>query len=250
MKNLIIVLLLIGCIYLFFFYKAPQNIVQNVSTPPEVEEFVSAEVDKINSEIDKKGFNHAVFEAVQNNISDIQKVRDSAKKELDSALNLRDIEKKKVQHYLNQSIVWRDSFLLAKQTSDTSFRFKDKFASIEFVKPTQKDPYFNFSYDASVNYLEYWDKSWFLGKKKQYIDLWVEDTRATINGVKRIKIQPKPDNFKLDVSAAGIYTDRVNIGIDGNITLGRTKLGAGYYYDFIDNSWKPIFSAKYKLLEF
>ena len=76
------------------------------------------------------------------------------------------------------------------------------------------------------------------------------DTRATVNGVKRVKIQPKQDNVKVDVNASGFYTDRLNLGVDGGVTIGRTRLGGNYYYDMVDRQWKRLVSVKLRLLEF
>ena len=112
------------------------------------------------------------------------------------------------------------------------------------ISPQPKDSvdtgYFNFKYDAQINYAQYWKKDWFLGKKKQYIDFWIADPRATINGAKRVKFEPSEQKIKVDVNAASFYTDRLSLGVDGGVTVGRTRVGGGYYYDMMDKKWKPV----------
>ncbi|WP_312697226.1 MULTISPECIES: hypothetical protein [Sphingobacterium] len=42
----------------------------------------------------------------------------------------------------------------------------------------------------------------------------------------------------------------MNLGVDGGVTIGRTRLGGNYYYDMVDRQWKPLVSVKLRLLEF
>lgn len=254
MKNIIIILLsLFVCILAFyaFFYKKEET-KKSSTLPPEVEIFVKSEVEKVNKEIDKKGFEHAIADAVQNTVGNIQHVRDSAKRELDSISNLRNIDKKQIEEWKAYATSWRDSFLIAKQNTDTSYNFKDSHANIEFVIPKSDSskPYFNYSYDATINYLEYWEKKNLFSKKKHYIDFWIEDPRATINGMKRIKVLPKEDKNSFSLKASAMYFRNLNLGLEGDIKLGRTNLGIGYYYDFNFKDWVPKFSAKHSILQF
>lgn len=254
MKNFIIAALAIGCIYLFFFYKAPINKTVISSPTPEVEAYVKADVEEINQKITKKGFDVAVLEEVQNSIQDISLVRDSAKAFKDSILNdfnKRDrIKDKQIESLTQYATAWRDSFMMATKSSDTTFKYANNGLKIEFVSPYKSKPYFNYQYDANINYLEYWDKKHLLARKKEYIDFWIEDTRATVKGVKRLKIEKKQDPFKLNINASSFYYDRLNIGVDAQATIGRYNLGGGYYYDVENKSWRPIFSLKFNIMQF
>lgn len=254
MKNFIIAALFIGCIYLFFFYKAPIQKKVYENPLPEVEAYIKADVEEINSKITKKGFDVAVLDAVKNNIQDIKLVRDSAKAFKDSLLNdfnKRDrIKDEKILSLTQYAASWRDSFMMASRTNDTTFNYQGGGLKLEFVSPYKSKPYFNYQYDANINYVEYWDKANFLASKKQYIDFWIEDKRATIKGVKRLKIEPKQDPFKLDINASSFYFDRLNLGFDAQATIGRYKFGGGYYYDVSNKEWKPIFKLKFNILQF
>lgn len=222
-----------------------------VEIPKEVKEAVQATVNNVNRNIDKDGFEHAVISDKENIVQSLSQLDDSSKIKLDSVLNILSIERKQFKEWRQYTATVHAKDLEAVR-NDTGFSYKDRYTTIDFTTP--KDTFgkgvFNFSYNAEINYAEYWRKDWFLGRKKYYIDFWIADPRATINGVKRVKIEPKPDNVKVDVNASGFYTDRLNLGIDGGLTIGRSRFGAGYYYDFTDNKWKPIVSVKYRLLEF
>lgn len=254
MKNFLIIVLSLACIYIFFFYKAPVNKTVVSMPSPEVEAYVKADVENIDKKITNKGFEAAVLEEVQNNIYDLKLVRDSAKAFKDSILQeyakkdrLREEQIKSITQY---AASWRDSFMVASRKNDTTFNFVKNGLQLEFVSPIQKKPYFNYSYDANLNYIEYWNKKNFFSQKKQYIDFWIEDTRATIKGVKRLRVEPKKDNFKLNINASGIYIDKPYVGPEIDINLGKLSLKTGYYYDIKDDKWKPIISTSFNILQF
>lgn len=249
MKNFIIIALILLCGYVFFFHKAPVEI-KNTQIPPEVEAYVKADVEEINKKISQKGFEVAVLDEVQNNIQDIKLLRDSAKAFKDSMLNEVKLKDRQIISLTRYSASLQDSLMVASVTGDTSFKYAENGLKIELNRPKNKPAYFNYSYDANINYIQYWDKDNFFAPKKEYIDFWIEDTRASINGVKRLKIQQKQDEFKLDISASSFYIDRLNIGAEAQATMGRYQIGGGYFYDMIDKTWKPIVSAKFKLIEF
>ena len=247
MKNFIIVALLLLCAYLFFLYKAP---VVNDKMPNEAKDLVEAVVKDVNKKIDEKGFEHAVIEEVQNTITTIYQMDSSAISERDSVVKLLKIERSQLKEWQQNAITWRDSFLIAKQRSDTVYSYTDKWADIDFVKPKNDTPYFNFKYDAEINYAKYDERKWLLGKKRDYVDFWINDQRATINGVKRLKFEVPERMWGAEVNAHGLYTDRLNLGFEGMVRFGRYKAGGGYYYDMNTNDWKPMLSVKFKVLDF
>jgi len=241
----IIVILLIKIIW---FSNGPET---KIELPKEAKEAVNADVTKVTKTIDEKGFEHAVISDKENVIQSFFELDDSTQRKLDSVTKLLGIERKQFREWrqYNTSISAKD---LPALKTDTGFYYKDKYAFIEFVKPKDSlsKEKFNFSYNAEINYVEYYKKNWFLGAKKQYIDFWIADPRATVNGVKRIKIEPKSDNLKVEVNASAFYTDRANVGVDAGLTINRTRIGGGYYYDTFDKQWKSVFSVKFKLWQF
>ena len=246
MKNIIIGLLFCVCVYLLFFKKS-EKIVERI--PEEVVRTVEVEVDRVIKKIDKEGFEHAVMEEVENYTRSYDSIRDSAKQEIDSIISLLEIKKSQLNSYISYSATLEDSLLKATRYTDTSFVYSDKYTKIEFVQDSLKHPYFNFSYDANVSYATYWKRDWIFGKKKGYIDFWIADSRATINGVKKLKIQRPERFFKIDINASSYYSNELHTGFDGGLNFGRLRLGAGYLYDTSVKEWHPVFTAKYNLLD-
>ena len=252
MKKNVGIIFLCGIIVIFLIkiFWFPNSGKTKVELPQEAKEAVNAEVTKITKKIDENGMEHVIISDKENVIQSFYELDDSTKIKLDSVTKLLGIERKQFKEWrqYNTSIA-KD---LPALKTDTGFYYKDKFAHIEFIKgkDSLSKEKFNFSYNAEINYADYYKKDWFLGRKKHYIDFWIADTWATVNGVKRVKIQPRQDNVEVDVNAYGVYTDRLNLGVDGGVTIGRTRLGGGYYYDMVDRKWKPLVSVKFRLLEF
>ena len=169
MKNIIIGLLVCVCVYMFLFRKK-ETVVEKI--PPEVTRTVELESDRINKKIDEEGIEHAVVSELENTINKYKELHDSARIEIDSITDLLGIKQAQLNSYISYSTTLKDSLLYVTSQTDTSYTFKDKSAVIEFVEPNK---YFNFYYDAKINYATYSERRWFLGKKKDYIDFWIAD---------------------------------------------------------------------------
>lgn len=257
MKNFILtaaLILSVGLNVYYIFFKPPsirfKTETQMVKVPFEVREFVDSEVKRVNRDIDTKGFEHAVSEAVANTVADVNLVRDSARREMDSVLALRNLDQRQLLKWERYAVSWRDSFLMASQSSDTSYKFNDSGLKLEFVQPKKDKPYFNYQYDADIDYVNYWEKRHFLAKKKNYTDFWVNDTRATINGVKRIRVEAKSQPVSAQFGVTGQYIRSPFVGPSGEIKIGRVKIGGAYLYDLDGREWVPTVSGTYNFIEF
>src|SRR5690606_1518722 len=168
---------------------------------PIAKEAVRMEVESVTKKIDREGFEHAVISDKVNVIRHVSELDTSARKELDSVTRLLAIERKQLKEWKQYGISVKAQ--LDAVRTDTSFRYSDKWTNIEYVKSkdTISSGHFNFSYNAEVNYAEYWRRRWFLAPKKHYIDFWISDPRATINSVKRVKFEVKEPFVKVDVNA-------------------------------------------------
>lgn len=245
MKNSIIIILAMSCIALWVFRKKEPVVIEK-----EVRVLVDSEVKRVNNKIDKEGFKHAVISEVENTVNSRVAIGEEVKKELDSVTQLLGIKTKQLNHYIRYAVSLEDSLLVARKGKDSVFRYEDKWANISFV-PNNNGGHFNFKYNAEINYTEYYKRDWFLGSKKGYIDFWVSDPRATIMGVKRIKIEPKQDKFRFNAGGAAIYYNGLHTGFDGELSIGnRYRLGAGYLYDFSDGEWKPMISGRISIIDF
>lgn len=250
MKNIIIAILSLVCVVLVF-----KQTFKSDPAPPveqEVKQLVDTEVKRVNKKIDQKGFEHAVIEEIENVVNNPKQLTDSVRKELDSVTQLLGIKEKQLRHFIQYSTTLKDSLLIATKSSDSTFTFSDKWTNITYVssQDSASPGHFNFQYNAEINYTEYWRRKWLLGPKKHYIDFWLSDSRATINGVKRIKFEPTPARSRLRVNAVALYHDGFHAGGDGQIRIGsRYWIGGGYLYDFDEGLWKPMFTGKMNLVD-
>jgi len=245
-------LLAVAVVVLLFvlFKEKGKNKEKDSGITPIAKEAVRLEVESVTKKIDREGFEHAVISDKVNVIRHVSELDTSARKELDSVMRLLAIERKQLKEWKQYGISVKAKLDAVK--TDTSFRYSDKWANIEYVKPkdTISGGHFNFSYNAEINYAEYWRRKWFLAPKRHYIDFWISDPRATINSVKRVKFEVKEPFVKVDVNAGAYYTDQLNVGFDGGVHLGRSRIGGGYYYNVATGDWRPVATYKFRLIEF
>lgn len=84
------------------------------------------------------------------------------------------------------------------------------------------------SYDVALNQVRYWKRSWLLGPKRYYNDLYASDPRVTIASVRRFTLpEARPKPWGIGVSA-------------------------GYAYDPLRTDWYPYlgFGLSYNLIRF
>lgn len=245
---ILVVTILSLCYFLYREYNKPREVSQIEQVAKDK---VNTEVKDVIKKIDEKGFEHAVFDKMQNIINDVSQLTDSSIKEIDSLRIQLRIKNKQLTEWRQYAITMRDSFAVASIESDTSYRYHNKWANIEFVTPKNKTDksYFNYTYNAEVNHAEYWRKKNFLSPKRQYIDFWLNDSTATINSVKRIRIEPK-ERVRFEVNAIALHNKNISTGLEGSFKKGRIQLGAGYMYDINEKQWQPIFIGKFSLFEF
>ncbi|SUJ19030.1 Uncharacterised protein [Sphingobacterium spiritivorum] len=254
MRNKIFTALLAVAVIVLLYIVLTKKDVKESGITPVAKEMVKAEVKAVNKVIDQKGFEHAVISDKENIVSSISQLDSAAIKELDSVKAQLNIKDKQLKQWINYSVSLEGRLLQAQRT-DTSFRYQDQWANIEYIRPTDTigNGYFNFKYNAEINYAEYWKRDWLLGPKKHYIDFWVADKRASVNGVKRIKYEVKESSFGLDVSGKALFNgvdQRIYIGSEASIDIGRFNISGSYLYSPVVDRWYPFVSGKYRLLEF
>ncbi|MNK92971.1 hypothetical protein D3C87_1131130 [compost metagenome] len=213
---------------------------------------VDLDVKDLNKKLDQQGMQHLIMSDRTNVIESTKQLNDTSQKQIDSLTKQLNIKEKQLKEWVQYAVTVRDSFMTAKKENDTSFRASNKWANFQFVIPANKDKekYFNYSYNAEINYAKYWQKKTFLSSKKDYIDFWLNDPNATVNGVKRVKIEAA-NRSRLEVNAVGLYhKNSLNTGFEGTFKKDRFSIGAGGVYDMNEKQWNPIVIAKFKILDF
>lgn len=252
MKNILIGILIALCAFLSYKlitkeYKPDPGIVKIAKTGRDL---VDIDVENINKKVGKNGIEGALLEDEKQVINSTEELDDSSRSEIDSIQRLRGIEKKQWASYTNVLQTRYDSLLQATNHGDTLFTYSDPYAGISFNLPNET---FSLLYNAEVNMAEYWKRSWFLAPKKRYVELWLSDPRATINGVKRFRIEPRPDKFKLKIKGIGEYSAKhqeVYFGPSIEVETKRFEYEGQYLYDYQTNKWYPGFKVGLKLFEF
>lgn len=251
MKNNIFTALLIVAVIVLTYLLITGRGKKESGIEPAAKELVNADVKNIVTKMDREGFEHTVLSDKENVIKSVTQLDTITRNKLDSVNNLLGIKDKQLEHWISYSAKLEGRLLQAVRT-DTSYRYEDKWANIEYVssKDTIGNGHFNFKYNADINYAEYWKRSHFLAPKKHYIDLWINDPRATINGVKRVKIEAKEPKIKLEGSSIIMYDGQPHIGADVGINIGKVKVGTSYMYNTVTKDWKPYYYGKFKLIGF
>lgn len=101
--------------------------------------------------------------------------------------------------------------LQTKQTDkgQTIKTHKDQYLDLAYFPDTDS---LQFAYNLKLNEARYSDRSWLFAAKKNYIDVYSDDKRITINGLQSYRIKENPPNrFGIGVSAG------YGLGKDGNI---------------------------------
>lgn len=68
---------------------------------------------------------------------------------------------------------------------------KDDYLSLDYYPHSDS---VNFAYNIKLNEVRYSERKWFLGKKHHYIDVFSDDPRVKINGLKSYRIRGQPPN--------------------------------------------------------
>lgn len=211
---------------------------------------VDLDVQNIDKKIRQNGLKTALINDAKQVIGSTEDLTDSSKKEADSIIKFLRIQNKQLVSYTQVQSRTIDSFMKAVNYGDTLFKHDGEYAKISFNLPKQT---FSLQYDAKVNLAEYWRRDWFLGPKKRYLEIWMTDTTASINGVKRLRVEPKPDNFALKIKGIGVYNGKHQEAYFGpgiEVETRRFEYEGQYLYDYGTSKWYPGFKVGYKLFEF
>lgn len=117
--------------------------------------------------------------------------------------------------------------LLTKSTDKGPLKYhQDK--NLNLVYNPQNDS-LKFAYNLELIDARYSEKKWLLGAKKNYIDIYSNDPRITVNGAKTYRIKEDPPNrFGL-----GLQTG-YGLGKDGNVIRLMPYVGIGLNYNLIE----------------
>ena len=246
MKNLLIIALIAICGLLGFklltIPKADPTAKKIAQTGRDL---VDIDVQTITKKVGTDGIERALINDKEQLVKSYNDLEAESQRKLDSIAAIVGIQQRRINRYTSTIATIRDSLLKATNQGDTVYTYSDKFANISFNRPKEL---FSFKYNAELNMIEYWNRSWFLTPKRNYVEFWMADPRATINGVKRVVFEPKKDNFDLKLKATGQYhLNELGFGGKVSLRIGRVTGNGSYLYYPSFGNWQSSFGVDYDL---
>ena len=256
LASLILVMLAGVSIYLaIYYYNKPA---EKIKVPIEVEKLVTIEVEAATKKIkDKGGVEHAILDDRKNVIDNISDLDPASRDTISKLAQRLEITEKQLKHYVSYTATIERKYAQAVRLNDSTYRHSSPNLTVDFHLRGARDgssrdtSFINYRYQAGINYAEYETKG-FLGvfNKQRMIDVWLDDPNATLSGMQRFKIKPKPDNFGVSLNATGmLLEDKPYVGPGIDVRIGRSTFTGEYLRDFSDKKWTPSFRYKFNLLE-
>ncbi|MCU7571543.1 hypothetical protein N4241_10545 [Riemerella anatipestifer] len=103
---------------------------------------------------------------------------------------------------------------------------KDDFLALDYYPETDS---LIFRYDLKLNEARYWEKRWFLGRRHYYVELWPDDPRVKVNGLRTYRIRGQPQSrWGLGVHAG------YGLAISNGALRPTPVIGLGLNYNLIN----------------
>ena len=217
----------------------------------------------INRYIDSSGRKHAVLSADSNHLPANWYQNGTAIKGglVDTVAQALNIAKKQLEAITQVATITQAEKLSAQKQIDSlrhlTYYYQDKYLWIAYhpakADDTTGNGQFDFKYNDLLNIAQYWKKSWFLGAKKSYIDIYSNDVRTTVNGVKRLVVEQQQPAFNLRIQVVANYNfdnPVLNLGPGLQLDIKSLSLTGAYYYKQDTRSFIPVLGAHYDLFHF
>lgn len=247
MKNVAIFILLavIACLVWFLFKNQPKH---ESPIEKQAKENVKVEAEIISRKVDEKGLEAVIIEETEHVLKQagLKAVTDSARI-IDS---LQKLANNRLISYTQARAQIRR--LQAEMSEDdTSFRYSDKWLTVDVTKPVGGKPaLLNSTYNAELNWIWYRERKHLFAPLRTYGRFSLNDPNATITGLKHIRIEPPDDKLGLSVQAIGDYSPMgdIYLGVGATIRSGRVRLQGAYMND-MHGQWRPAFRGTYDLID-
>jgi hypothetical protein len=215
----------------------------------------------ISRKVDEFGLKHVTIAEAENILPRVL-INDAYARPgvVDSIASTLNINNKQIESItIINSTLMAENLVLKKNIDSLKrvfYTYKDNFLAVKFKPANTVDtlPTFDYKYNAKLNYAEYWKRKFpIIGAKKNYIDIWSDDPRTTINGVDRLKIEQKQQGFGLRVQMRSIYSissQKLFAGPGLSFDFNRYNLLGYSYYNLTDNRWQYAIGINYDLIRF
>lgn len=238
------------CYLLYAEWQDAAKLAKNLKDRREnVVEKIAVDAKIIARKIDKDSLRHATIAADENEYTntDLHKTANI----LDTTALAIGILKKQIRELTVIATTSQAQKLKAYALLDSqkrvTYMYRDKFLTLAYrPAPVPADSVdfgeFDFAYNDSLTVTQYQKRNWFLGQKKSYIDIYSNDPRTTVNGVKRLTV--KQDSPAFGLRAQGMATFNLNnqnllIGPAIRFDFGRFSIQGARLYEPTFNE-KPV----------
>jgi hypothetical protein len=216
---------------------------------------IETEAKQISKEVSKNGLQHTVFKIVKELD---QSALDKVSADLLDTVAALGIARDKIKQVtvINTTLEIKNQRLERKISGlATTYSHTDDYAtlSVNVPKDSLIGPTFSLSYNADLATTQYKKRGWFFGKNNSYVDIYSNDPRVTIKGVKTLTIKEKQSPFDLKLQANTSYnleTGLLEFGPAVRLDLGRFSVQGRYSKYPNDSKWKPSINASYDILRF
>jgi len=239
---------------------------QIIETETKEETAIKAEAKIIARKVDKNGLKHVTAEAVGIIIPRTKAKAAVSIGILDTTAMAIGILKKQVENLTVVNTTLKADKLKAIEERDESnrrfFSYRDKNINARYTPPADPSDstdkgVFDFQYDNDLTITQYWKRQRVLGlpigTKNSYIDIYSNDPRATIKGVKRLTVKQDQPYLGLRVQGVATYDFQRDVVLPGagmQFDAGRLSVQGSYAYDFNRDYWVPSVSGRYDLVRF
>jgi hypothetical protein len=223
----------IGCLFIAFLVSIGFNIYQKIKERNHQQDLSALVQDQGNNKIIEKyvkdSVTHTIYQDRFINDSKSEKqlaigktYADSLQKALKLSIDKID-QVTKINARLEAQMALTTKQTPAGQTVKTH---KDQYLDLIYYPDNDS---LKMAYDIRLNDARYSEKKWFLGAKQNYINVYSDDKRVTINGLKSYRIKEAPPNrFGIGLSVG------YGLAKDGNALKAVPYFGAGLNYNLFE----------------
>lgn len=236
---------------------------QSAEQSAKTKKAIETEAKIISRKVDQFGAEHVTIDAKENIFPRSVLTNSVAVSPgiLDTTAMALKVQKKQIESLLVVNSTLKAENLKAERRLDSLkneyFSYSDKFVTLKF-KPADSvnnsAATFDFTYNASLNTVQYYKRKFpIIGAKQSFTDIWSNDSRTTINGVKRFSVAQKEPEFGLRLQLRTIYgltSRKFYAGPGVSFDFKRFNFLGYTYYNYTDERWQNVVGINYDLIRF
>lgn len=238
-------ILLVGAVLWGFSERKARDNSETISAK-EVAALTNPEAPLVKKATDALNQKHSTFETTNNAVS--KNTVAVSKSVLDTIAKLSGVDKTKITNWQEIAMTSQAKYLKAVEVIDSlknvSAYYKGKYIELTYRLPLNPtDPNdkgsFDYKYNAKLNTVVTNTGVRFLGApigtQREFTDVFMDDTNATIDGLRSLRIKPNENPFNINgnIFSNYLFEDKsVIAGVQIKIQLtDRFSVNGGYYYN-------------------